>query len=63
AGIKVEDVITAIGGQPIATAEDLLAALRMLKPGDTVDVTIERSGTAKNVTVTLSSPPEASPAP
>ncbi|MEA2623633.1 MAG: serine protease DegQ, partial [Chloroflexota bacterium] len=42
AGIKVEDVITAIGGQPIATAEDLLAALRMLKPGDTVDVTIER---------------------
>jgi serine protease DegQ len=63
AGIKVGDVITSIAGQPITSAEDLLAALRKHKPGDVVDVVIDRNGTTKTVSVTLGSPPEASVAP
>ena len=53
AGIKVGDVIVAVGGQPTAGADAVIAQIRTHQPGDKVAVTVERSGVRKTVTVTL----------
>jgi S1-C subfamily serine protease len=63
AGIKSGDIITGINGTAVASAEDLLQALRGFKPGDTVKVSIDRNGNTQKLDVTLTSPPAASPAP
>jgi putative serine protease PepD len=53
AGIKVGDVIVAVGGQTTSGADAVIAAIRTHQPGDRVSVTIERSGVRKTVSVTL----------
>jgi putative serine protease PepD len=53
AGIKVGDVITAVGSQQTAGADAVIAAIRTHQPGDRVAVTVERDGVSKTVTVTL----------
>jgi putative serine protease PepD len=53
AGIKVGDVIVAVGGQPTAGADAVIAAIRAHQPGARVAVTVNRSGVRKTVTVTL----------
>ena len=53
AGIKVGDVIVAVGGQPTAGADAVIAEIRTHQPGDKVAVTVERNGIRKTVTVTL----------
>ena len=53
AGIKVGDVIVAVGGQKTAGADAVIAAIRTHQPGDQVAVTIDRNGVSKTVTVKL----------
>ncbi|HET7311883.1 MAG TPA: trypsin-like peptidase domain-containing protein [Mycobacteriales bacterium] len=53
AGIKVGDVIVAVGGQRTAGADAVIAAIRLHQPGQRVDVTVERQGSRHTVTVTL----------
>jgi putative serine protease PepD len=53
AGVKAGDVITAVDGTTVATAEKLRAIIAGHKPGDTIKLTIERSGSAKTLTATL----------
>ena len=53
AGIKVGDVIVAVGGQPTSGSDAVIAAIRTHQPGDRVAVTVERGGVRKTVTVTL----------
>ena len=53
AGIQPGDVITAIDGQPVADAEELIVAIRTHSPGDTVTLTIKRDGQESDVSVTL----------
>ena len=53
AGIKVGDVVVAVGGQQTAGADAVIAAIRTHQPGDKVSVTVERNGVRKTVTVTL----------
>ncbi len=53
AGLKPGDVITAVDGTTVATAEKLRAIIAGHKPGDTVTLTIERSGSSKTLAVTL----------
>jgi serine protease Do len=45
AGLRPEDVITALDSTEIEGTGDLLAALRDYKPGDTVTLTVVRGGT------------------
>ena len=47
------DVITAIDGDPVRTAEDLSAAIARHEPGDTVTLTVYRDGSSQTVDVTL----------
>jgi len=60
AGLQQGDVITAIGGVPVKEQRDLQAALTtQFKPGQAVDVTIDRGGTSQTITVTLGTKPGA----
>lgn len=54
AGIRAEDIITAIDDTPVEDSGDLLAALRDYSPGDTVQITVvQRNGNERTVDLTL----------
>ncbi len=49
------DVITAVDGKHVATAEQLRGAISGHKPGDKVELSVARDGATRTVTVTLGS--------
>jgi putative serine protease PepD len=55
AGLKAGDVITAVDGTNVASAEKLRAIIAGHKPGDSITLTFKRGGSAKTVTATLGS--------
>ena len=57
AGIDTDDLIKAIGGQSVGTAEQLDAALKKLKPGDRVSVTFVQRGQPVKAEVVLDEDP------
>ncbi|MGI5940190.1 MAG: S1C family serine protease [Thermoleophilia bacterium] len=57
AGIKRGDIIFKIGDREMVTSSDLLVAIRDKKPGDRVQVTLDRDGRTSTVTVTLQERP------
>jgi serine protease Do len=58
AGVRVNDVITALGDAEIASYGDLFGALRDYRPGDTVGLTVVRDGEERTLDVTLGERPE-----
>jgi putative serine protease PepD len=57
AGLRAGDVITAIGGTQVSSADELRAAINARKPGDRVSITYTRNGKAHTVSLTLASRP------
>ena len=55
AGIQTGDVITKFDGEEIESYKDFLTKLYSKKPGDTVELTINRKGTSSSVKVKLGS--------
>src|SRR6478672_3155159 len=55
AGLKAGDVITAVNGTKVTTAEKLRAIIAGDKPGDKVTLTITRNGSSQTLTATLGS--------
>lgn len=55
AGLQKGDIITAFDGKAVTSASDLQVAVREHNPGDKVDVTVNRDGQERTVTVTLGS--------
>jgi len=53
AGLKVGDVITAVGDRPVTSSTELTAAVRSAKPGDKVTLTVRRGSDSSKVDVTL----------
>ncbi|WP_207428356.1 Do family serine endopeptidase [Pedobacter sp. SYSU D00535] len=53
AGIKEGDIITKVEGNRITSSADLQERVARLRPGDKVQLTYERGGNERNVTVTL----------
>ncbi len=53
AGLKVGDVILEVGGKAVQTPDDVAVEVRKSKPGDKIDVLIERGGSNTTVSVTL----------
>lgn len=53
AGVKAEDVITAINGVSVKTMAQLQEQIARFRPGDKVKVTVNRKGDVKNFTCTL----------
>lgn len=58
AGVRSGDVITAVEDTEVASYGDLLSTLRDYEPGDTVGLTIVRSGNERTLEVTLGERPE-----
>ena len=60
AGLGQGDTITALGGQSVASAEDISHALVKYHPGDSISVTyVDQSGQSQTVTMTLANGPAA----
>lgn len=53
AGLKSKDVIIAINGNPIKTNADLLGNIAGFRPGEKIDITVNRKGAEKTFAVTL----------
>ncbi|HEY5033287.1 MAG TPA: trypsin-like peptidase domain-containing protein [Actinomycetes bacterium] len=53
AGLQVGDVITAVNGRPVDSADSLVADIRSSAPGATVSITFTRSGASQTVSVVL----------
>jgi len=56
-GLKVGDYIAAIDGKPTLSWDQFDAILDNTKPGQKVELTIERNGQKQQLTVTLGNPP------
>ncbi|HEV3168529.1 MAG TPA: PDZ domain-containing protein [Isosphaeraceae bacterium] len=61
AGIKPEDLITALADKPIRSYEDLTEQLRPLNAGDKIKLRINRAGQPIEVEVTLGERPQGGP--
>jgi putative serine protease PepD len=57
AGLRAGDVITAVAGKRIGTADELRAAINARRPGDRVSLTYTRNGNSHTVQVRLGSRP------
>ncbi|WP_018963548.1 S1C family serine protease [Coprothermobacter platensis] len=58
AGIKVGDKIVAIDGKTVTSQEDLNSIIRKHNPGDTITITLQRSGQTLKISVTLGERPQ-----
>ncbi len=61
AGLRVNDLITAVNGEPIGAQKSLLDAVRAYAPGDTITLSVERRGKTLEIAVTLGTWPEETP--
>jgi S1-C subfamily serine protease len=57
AGLRAGDVITAVGGKRITSADELRVAINAHSPGDKVSLTYRRNGKSHTVEVTLTNRP------
>ena len=53
AGLQEGDIITALDGESVEGASDLMLAVRGKNPGDTVKLTVNRNGQEQEISVTL----------
>jgi len=56
-GLKLGDVIVAVDGAAIADEEALIAAIANRRPGERVELSVERNGKSKTLAVTLTERP------
>ncbi|MFH8661839.1 S1C family serine protease [Streptomyces afghaniensis] len=55
AGIKAGDVITEVDGQRVHSGEELIVKTRARRPGDRLELTLERAGKERTVSLVLGS--------
>jgi S1-C subfamily serine protease len=60
AGLRPGDVIVAVEGKPLESAEQLLGEIRARRPGQPLRLRVLRDGQERDVTVTLGEQPEGS---
>lgn len=53
AGLKIGDVITAVDGKAVSSSPELQAAIGTHRPGDKVEVTVNRGGAERTINVVL----------
>jgi putative serine protease PepD len=53
AGLRKDDVITAVDGERVTDGIALIVAIRTHQPGDTIEFTVVRGGDERNVQITL----------
>ena len=60
-GVRVQDMVLAIDGEPTLDAERFAAAIATIGPGDTVRFSIGRGGTVEEIAITADEPTPAPP--
>lgn len=58
AGIRRDDIIVSVAGEPLATMEQLVVVLRFHRVGEVVELQIDRAGVPQTIPVTLMERPE-----
>jgi S1-C subfamily serine protease len=58
AGLQQGDKITAIGGKPVLSSDDVSAAVNSLKPGEQAKLTVERGNNRRTLNVELGTRPD-----
>ena len=53
AGLRADDAVIALNGEPLDGAESLIARVRAARPGDQVTLTVVRDGNTQQIAVTL----------
>lgn len=61
AGLKPGDVITAVNGTSVSSADSFITVISGYKPGQTVTMTIKRGGQTQQIHVTLGDRPASAP--
>ena len=61
AGLRAGDTITAVDGKPVRQSGDVSALITGKKPGDKVELELQRAGRTEKVTVTLGTRPANAP--
>ena len=59
AGLAAGDVVTAVDGETVSSADDLRELVDAHDPGDSVELTVKRNGATKTLQVTLGTRPNA----
>ncbi len=59
AGLKTDDVVVELAGEPVTSANDLMNRVAVYKPGSDVEVVVLREGKRRTFTVTLGTRPDA----
>lgn len=57
AGLEAGDLLVSLNGEQLETSEDLIAALRSIDPGETVNAEVIRGGQTETVEITLADRP------
>jgi len=61
AGLQPGDTIVAVGGDAVTLPEDIAGAISNRRPGDRIDIEVQRAGARRTLSVTLGArPPETS---
>jgi S1-C subfamily serine protease len=58
AGLRAEDIIVSIGGEPVVAGGDLLSIIARHKPGEQIAIEFYRARERRNILVTLAEQPE-----
>ena len=58
AGIKADDIVVELEGEPVATASELMNRVALRKPGSKADLVVLREGKRKSITITLDKRPQ-----
>jgi putative serine protease PepD len=61
AGLKAHDLITAIDGHSVSSTDQFIANIDNYSPGETVTMTVKRSGQTQSIKVKLGTRPASSP--
>ncbi len=61
AGLLLGDVVTKVDGVPVQAPLDISTAIEDRRPGDEVDLEVQRTGSARTLRVTLGTRPENAP--
>jgi len=61
AGLRTGDTIVAVDGKPVVVPEDISGLINSRKPGDRVEIEVQRAGARKTLGATLGTRPESGP--
>jgi putative serine protease PepD len=60
-GVLAGDIVRSVDGKPVGAPEDISAAIENHRPGDAIDIAVQRAGAQQTLRVTLGTRPENAP--